>query len=489
MSKKKIIVSLFGLIFFKLLKIKIQPSKISCLLFSFVPLCIIRKKNNSYQFRLLGFIPFFKITSITNSYERKDDEKKDEETDNIETIITKRILLERRYETFENNGKIIEDNKIRILFDGISLQYSWERGIGFYAYGLFCGLKENTDYQITLLFDKNDKKLWQNNLIKDVPYIFTDELENFIDKPFDFFMSGDIYCTQTTKKYHIPKSLFYQSIGVVHDIIPTLFPSEPECQWSQRRNISGIKSILQTDHILANSFQTKYDIVKFVGVSPKKISVIYGGPNEMLTATLAEVSNINTVTNNLVSILDNSSRKNYIKTTEAFVLAYKTGKIPHDSRFVIACKLSDDIIHKIMEIVPKELQNIVVTSTEFIPQIELVKLLKQARATIYASLYEGLGMPVLESYVVGTPCITANASSTRELAPPECLVNPSDVNEIAEKIIAIYNDEELREKSLSFGKKLLIEKCNWNTVAEKVDKILKDMKSARESTWKELINE
>lgn len=66
---------------------------------------------------------------------------------------------------------------------------------------------------------------------------------------------------------------------------------------------------------------------------------------------------------------------------------------------------------------------------------EMPALYSGAKALVYASLYEGFGLPILEAFACGTPVVTSNISSMPEVAGGAAvLVDPYDINSIAEGI-------------------------------------------------------
>ena len=74
----------------------------------------------------------------------------------------------------------------------------------------------------------------------------------------------------------------------------------------------------------------------------------------------------------------------------------------------------------------------------------VARLIRGARALVYPSIYEGFGLPVLEAMELGTPVITARASSTSEIAADAALlVDPLSVRDIAAAIDRIDRDEAL----------------------------------------------
>jgi glycosyltransferase involved in cell wall biosynthesis len=63
---------------------------------------------------------------------------------------------------------------------------------------------------------------------------------------------------------------------------------------------------------------------------------------------------------------------------------------------------------------------------------ELARLYRGARCVVYASLYEGFGIPVLEAMACGAPIVTSRGGATEEVAGGNAtLVDPLDVGSIA----------------------------------------------------------
>lgn len=89
---------------------------------------------------------------------------------------------------------------------------------------------------------------------------------------------------------------------------------------------------------------------------------------------------------------------------------------------------------------------------EFVPLALLVALIKGAKATVFPSLSEGFGLPVLESMLLGTPVITSNAGATAEVAADAALlVDPYDTRDIANAIAKLDSDAALRDKLSALG--------------------------------------
>ena len=86
---------------------------------------------------------------------------------------------------------------------------------------------------------------------------------------------------------------------------------------------------------------------------------------------------------------------------------------------------------------------------------------------VYPSIYEGFGIPVLESLACGTATITSNLSSLPEVAGDAAvLVNPSDSEELFLAMKNLMMDQKLID---NLKRKSLIQanKFSWNLTAER----------------------
>jgi glycosyltransferase involved in cell wall biosynthesis len=100
-----------------------------------------------------------------------------------------------------------------------------------------------------------------------------------------------------------------------------------------------------------------------------------------------------------------------------------------------------------------------------------------ALALIYASLFEGFGIPILEAMHCDTPVITSNTSSMPEVGGNAVLyVDPYSVGSIADAMRKIYLDTKLREELIEKAK--LQRTCfSWDNTSkllwESMEKTLK----------------
>ena len=83
---------------------------------------------------------------------------------------------------------------------------------------------------------------------------------------------------------------------------------------------------------------------------------------------------------------------------------------------------------------------------------ELVEAYRRCDMVVFASLYEGFGLPVLEAQATGRPVITSSISAMPEAAGDGALlVDPYSVESIREAVLRIKNEPALREDLVRKG--------------------------------------
>jgi len=71
---------------------------------------------------------------------------------------------------------------------------------------------------------------------------------------------------------------------------------------------------------------------------------------------------------------------------------------------------------------------------------------------VFASIYEGFGLPIVEAQAVGRPVVTSNLTAMPEVAgDAACLVDPHVVSSIREGIGRVIRDEAYREELIRRG--------------------------------------
>jgi glycosyltransferase involved in cell wall biosynthesis len=143
-------------------------------------------------------------------------------------------------------------------------------------------------------------------------------------------------------------------------------------------------------------------------------------------------------------------RKNLLRTIEAFDLFRQQYAEP--MKLVIVGRrfwLNDAIDQAIDRLQSKG----EIIFTGHLEQAELARVTAAAHALVYASLYEGFGIPIIEAMQCGVPVITSNCSSMPEVAGGAALlVNPESTDDIAQAMLQLISQpllvDQLREQGL-----------------------------------------
>lgn len=375
---------------------------------------------------------------------------------------------------------------MKILFDFRVYQIGYDRGMGRYIYNLVKAIIKNdvnNDIDITFFLDE-DKKIPEFNTNKDLKYIFSQDLDKVeIKEKFDFWFFDDFLypCYIQIKSFFddkFPEKIRQNCkriVGIMHDFIPLVFAKDYLPNFENSLYFYNFFNIKVVDFLFCNSKYTKQDLIKFLPEFKDKSLNIYGGADLNKFNNNKEY-NFKERLNNIICVPGADYRKNPQGLIEAFGVAYNSGKISKNSKLYICCKLNKNFREFLKNTIQKSnLTNKQVILTDYIEDDKLVELLRTAKATFFPSFYEGLGLPIIESYACNTPSFASNRSSTKEFVLPECSFNPYDISDIADKIIKSLNDEELCNKSVKFGKKLIENEVNWDIASKKVIEKLKEL--------------
>ncbi len=101
----------------------------------------------------------------------------------------------------------------------------------------------------------------------------------------------------------------------------------------------------------------------------------------------------------------------------------------------------------------------------YTPDATVLELQRHAHFFCFPSLYEGFGLPILEAQTQGVPVLTSNNSSLPEIAGDAALlVDPTDVDAIADAMLQISTDETLRAQLVAAGYEN-VKRFSWEKAA------------------------
>jgi alpha-1,3-rhamnosyl/mannosyltransferase len=109
--------------------------------------------------------------------------------------------------------------------------------------------------------------------------------------------------------------------------------------------------------------------------------------------------------------------------------------------------------------------------TGFIPDEDLPGIYAGARVFAFPSLYEGFGLPVIESLAVGTPVIAYDNSAISDYSTPGLIkCRNKDIEELKEEFIDILKDNDFKHETFEESKKWA-SKFSWEDCARKTIEI------------------
>jgi glycosyltransferase involved in cell wall biosynthesis len=151
-----------------------------------------------------------------------------------------------------------------------------------------------------------------------------------------------------------------------------------------------------------------------------------------------------------VSNLDH--RKNLINVLRAFVSLPED--ITNEFSLIVVCNSEIECVknnREISELISNH-RNAKIEFLYFIPDDELNILYNICHLFIYASLYEGGGLPVIEAMKCGAPVIAGNTSSIPELiGRSDMLFNPAEIESMVQSITTVVKNEDFRVEIGKYG--------------------------------------
>jgi len=249
----------------------------------------------------------------------------------------------------------------------------------------------------------------------------------------------------------------------IHDMIHEKFP-EMLCDVKTIEN----KKLLahKAAHIIAISEQTKNDVMDILNIPESKISVIYHGTAKM-------VSTDTDLQNPYGTYLLFTGTRTIYKNFYFMLIAISDWLKSHaDVKLVCTSSEFSDFEKRLIEELGLKNQ---VIHVFFNSDEQMYSLYKNALAFIFPSYYEGFGIPILEAFEAGCPCILADASCFREIAQDSALYfEPKSKAQLVSMIDSLYKNPSLRQKMTQKGDKRIMD-FSWKKAALQTSDIYKSV--------------
>jgi len=334
----------------------------------------------------------------------------------------------------------------------------------------FIRQKSNTDTSNSIITYKTSKKLFTHLPI----HPFTHPLIHTFADYFRMFWTQFIFPFYA-KKYDLIIALteydacmfLRNQLLIIHNTVPFLFPNLPtKCKFYTYKLLPKI--LKKCQKIITVSNALKKELVELFNVasgkiSVIKISVIYEGVDfkKFFKADKNEVLNFKEkyqINEDFILAVGHSHPiKNFSGVIEAFKIVRKKYKI----KLVIAGLTGKKVV-----------QDRDIIYVGHIPNDKLYILYSAAKCFVFPTLHEGFGLPPLEAMACGCPVVVSDKGSLPEVCGDAAVyVNPYDPTSIAEGILKVLTDENLRRNLIQKGYQQ-VKKFSWGQTVKKFLEVL-----------------
>ena len=257
------------------------------------------------------------------------------------------------------------------------------------------------------------------------------------------FKRGDVlFCPANIAPIFVPRRK--KLVVTIHDVAFLTYPESFSNFFRIYYKFIMPIVVKRADKIITVSEYSKKEIEKYYPKAKGKIEVIYLGFDESF-----KKSDSIKKKNQILYVGSMNERKNFVGVLKAFERLNQKGfSLSLVGNFSANFALDTETQNLIERAQASD-------NIEFrndISDEELVKIYNESKLFVFASFYEGFGLPVLEAMACGTPVVCSNSSSLPEVGGDAVVYcNPLDVEDIKEKIELVLGDEELQKQMIKKG--------------------------------------
>jgi glycosyltransferase involved in cell wall biosynthesis len=261
------------------------------------------------------------------------------------------------------------------------------------------------------------------------------------------------------------------TVVTVHDLIPLLLPAYRGGPLVRLYTRLVAASARRAVVVLTDSLASKRDIEEHLDQPPERVRTIYLATDERFrpepeTEDRAIWQQYELPDRYVLYLAGHDVRKNVEGLVEAFSIV---AQADDDVGLVIGGRLPEDGDPLFFDPRPLVDELGLADDVHFVGWVDEAHkpaLYRGAACAVFASHYEGFGLPVLEALACGTPLITSNASSLPELVGDAGFaIDPDDVQGLAGAILSCLVDEVLAAELRQRGPRQAA-RFNWTKTAQ-----------------------
>jgi glycosyltransferase involved in cell wall biosynthesis len=302
------------------------------------------------------------------------------------------------------------------------------------------------------------KPIWKisKRIYKFQQYLNSTKLHKTI-KTKDFDICHPTYYNTETLRYVKNKPVVVTVHDMIYELFPEYFPDDPFPAYK--------KDLIKIAHkIIANSENTKRDLIKIHNVPADKIEVIYLGcsfnkrdldikkkmhlPEEyiLFVGERKNYKNFIFFMKSIAPLMEKHKNMEVICTGNKYFSGSERALLDslNLSKRVFQCSVSDDL---------------------------LFELYKKATVFVFPSLYEGFGIPILEAFSAGCPVACSNKSSLPEVAGDAAVFfDPKNEDSICNAVDQLISDKAFRNGLVNKGY-VRLRNFSWRETAQRTKKL------------------
>lgn len=238
------------------------------------------------------------------------------------------------------------------------------------------------------------------------------------------------------------------------------------------------QSVKTAKKVVAVSRSIRGSIIDVVGVNPAKIEVVYEGVDLDIfnQAQIDKEFVYDYIPEAFPYVLFVSTLykfKNADKLIKAFALAKKRKKVSH--KLIIVGRDPNSNTKELKKIA---FNNKVQEDVIFTGPVEIEKVASfynNADLFVYPSSVETFGLPPLEAMACGTPVIGSHRTSVPEvIGNAGIIVDPDDIDALADAIVKVLSDQNLRESLITKGYER-IKQFSWDKTARRILDVVEEV--------------
>jgi glycosyltransferase involved in cell wall biosynthesis len=355
-----------------------------------------------------------------------------------------------------------------ILVDLRVAQYNGDRGIPAYCQSIVRQIcADHPEHRYLFLWDDHlPPPAWAADFEKHGAWVLEGDVERGQRGRIDVLFTACFFLPLHGRggEYLVPRWLEPHQpyrLGIVYDLIPYLFPDRYLTAEAARvPYLESLRMMRRYDRLFAISRATREDTIRLAGMPPERILCVYGDIDHRKRAVMAggQADPAVPARHGLRSpYCVYIGGEDWRKNMQGMVRGFAEFHARHpDRQLAVVCKMATERIASYQELAAGlGIRPGTVVFTGYVPDEELVAITRQAEMMVFPSLYEGLGLPVLEAYGCDVPVVGSACSSVRELVIPELGCDPQSPVSIAAAMGRIVAEPRLREASLAHGRRIL----------------------------------